>query len=298
MIVPINGLSFINWMQFTQDIKNWERSLPRFDAICGVPNSGLYPAAYIAMKRNLLTVNLADLINDPQQAINEASSLKDSWLSKDNLRYKLKANSQYSNILIVDDSSTLHSNTLRNIKPLIPNNQFNIKYGVVYCEDKNEHFDYNHAIVPQVRLFEWNWYRHWFLYHSLLDLDGVICEDWLGIEREDDPIYVNHILNAKPLYLPLLEVRGIVTNRLEKYRSLTEQWLSKHNVKYKNLYMNNAVSPEIRRTISNHALHKISVYGSDKDSYLFVESDLDQAKIIRKITNKNVLCVETMTILD
>lgn len=80
-----------------------------------------------------------------------------------------------------------------------------------------------------------------------------------------------------------------MTSRLEKYRKETEEWLSKHGVKYKKLYMYNGTAEE-RKKLGLHADFKAGIYKQIKDSNVFIESNPGQAKRIAELTKKNVIC--------
>ena len=53
-------LFYRSYQQLTSDMHAWE--LPDFAAICGVPRSGIIPATILALRRNLHSVPLSDLV--------------------------------------------------------------------------------------------------------------------------------------------------------------------------------------------------------------------------------------------
>ena len=55
-------MNFVSVQQLYDDMAAWERTLPHFDAVCGVPRSGMIPAAYISLRRNIRLVELTDLL--------------------------------------------------------------------------------------------------------------------------------------------------------------------------------------------------------------------------------------------
>jgi uncharacterized HAD superfamily protein len=271
----------------------WERQLPEFDAICGVPRSGLIPAAYIATRRNIRMVPLNELLRQPEGAI-ERSPLRD-------VNPASVYNKPYSNrLLIVDDSSSNASVTFTDLRErLSRQTSLQISYGAVYRASEHSKVDHSYREVSMPRMFGWNWYRHAYLKHAMLDMDGVICEDWKQrSEVDQDPEFVRHLHEAKPLYIPDCPVRAIVTSRIERYRPQTVAWLTKHRVKYNQLIMHPAETPEKRRAAHDHAIRKATAYRQDPYAVLFVESDERQAAQIFELTQNPVLCVDTMTMLS
>lgn len=283
-------MNFVSWKEFYADIDLWEKQLPQFDFICGVPRSGLIPAAYISLKRNLRLLHLSDVIEQPQTAVARAA-----------LRFNNPAASIIggNRLLIVDDSSSAHSATFCELRNKLQNQHvFNISYGAVYRAAPESRVDFYFRQVDMPRFFEWNWARNFMLKHCLLDMDGVICEDWKARpELDHDPEFEQHVSSAKPLYLPLVPVRAIVTSRLERYRNLTATWLVKHGVKYNTLIMHPAKTPADRQAAKDHAKRKAQAYAQDAEACCFIESDIKQAQEIYRLTRRPVLCTDTMSLV-
>ena len=286
-------MNFVSTDQLYQDIVAWVGQLPEFDAVCGVPRSGLIPAAHIALRRNIRMVALNELLANPDGAIERAV------LRKSNPVVCLKK--PFGNrLLIVDDSASNKSVTFTELrKALAEQTTLEIHYGVVYRAGPASQVDHFYREVPMPRMFGWNWYRHAHLRSAMLDMDGVLCEDWKRRpEVDEDPEFLRHVHEAKPLYLPDIPVRAIVTSRIERYRAATADWLDRHGVKYGQLIMHPATSPERRRAMNDHAERKANAYYRDAKATLFVESDAKQAATIFQITKAPVLCVDTMTLLS
>lgn len=285
-------MNFVNYKQLYADMSVWERELPHFDAVCGIPRSGLIPAAYIALRRNIRMVDLTDLLRQPEGAIERALIRESNPI----IRYGRKFGNR---LLIVDDSSSSQSVTITKLKvQLASQTALDIRYAAVYRASESSRVDYFFKEIPQLRLFEWNWFRHWQLQTALLDMDGVICEDWTGPpEKNNDPEFRKHLCTVKPLYLPDVPVKAIVTSRLERYRAETAKWLEQHGVIYGQLIMHPAKTPEERRALHDHGKRKAEAYIKNADSSLFVESDIRQAEVIHKLSQRPVLCTDTMTLL-
>jgi orotate phosphoribosyltransferase len=284
-------MNFVSLAELHHDIAQWERQLPDFDAVCGVPRSGLIPAVYIALRRNIRLVELSDLLRQPEGAIGRAM-LRDTNPS---IHRPLG-----NRLLIVDDSVSNASATLRDLRQrLASQRSLEISYGAVYRASAASQTDYHYREIPMPRMFEWNWYRNWWLQSAMLDMDGVICEDWKHRpEQDQDPEFERHVTEARPLFVPQIPIRAVVTSRIERYRAGTEAWLRRHGVRYGALIMHPARTPEERRRWNDHAVRKAAAYRDDPDAKLFIESDARQAEQIYSRTGKPVLCTDTMLSLQ
>lgn len=281
-------MNFVSYNQLLHDIRAWSAELPAdLVAIAGLPRSGIVPAAQIALHRNLHLVSIDQLKRGETPW---ADGLRRNVDSKVNGR-----------VLIVDDSVDSGDTIQRVWQELSPHGDF--LYGAVYYKPEGRAVvDFAYREIPSPRCFEWNLFHSRQMEFSCLDLDGVICEDWLDREADNGPeldVYLNHLANAKPLFLPIsYTVDAIVTARLEKYGQQTEAWLSRHGVKYRELIMSSHPSAAARRAARDTIERKASVYASKSDARLFIESDLRQAKGIAERTSRPVLCVENMQMFD
>jgi hypothetical protein len=291
-------MNFVSLADFSKDVAAWERQLPQFDAVCGVPRSGLLPATQIALRRNIRLVELSDLLRQPEGAIARAELRPSNPVCLNKIPYGNK-------LLIVDDSSSDISKTFTGLRAqLSAQTDLQITYGAVYRTSEKSLVDCYYREIPQPRMFEWNCWRNWWLHFALCDLDGVLCEDWKGkSEVDNDFEFAKHVREAAPLYLPQRPIIGVVTSRIEKYRKDTEKWLASHNVKYSKLIMHPAATPEQRREMNDHAIRKAEAYMAvPVQNYmdvpkvnLFIESDVRQAAQIFKLTQRPVLCIDSMT---
>ena len=195
-------------------------------------------------------------------------------------------------MLVVDDtvdSGMSMQKIKEELKPV--SDKFNLCFMAVYVanEKSAEFVDVYIKQLSQPRVFQWNYMYHNITANACYDMDGVLCVDPTDEENDDGEKYLQFIKNAKPLYLPNREIGYIVTSRLEKYRKETEQWLEKHGVRYKKLYMLDCTAEE-RRKYRLHAKYKAKIYGQIKDSGLFIESDAEQAMEIAQLTGKRCIC--------
>jgi orotate phosphoribosyltransferase len=83
----------------------------------------------------------------------------------------------------------------------------------------------------------------------------------------------------------------VVTSRLEKYRSETEQWLSDHQVEYSELVMLDEPDADTRRRERLHVKHKADFYARSGTD-LFIESDYAQAVQIAARSGRQVFAID------
>jgi len=271
------------------DIKKWITKLPNdIDIIVGIPRSGLLVANLLALYFNLPVTDVEGLCKN--RILQTGPRYKNG--KKTNL-------SKSSKILVVDDSvcsgkqMQIIKNKLENAKM-----EYQTYYAAVYISPQGyKYVDFWYEIVDLPRVFEWNVMHHSILTNSCVDIDGVLCRDPSNEENDDGKNYIQFLENVKPLIIPTKTIGWLVTCRLEKYRKLTEEWLKKYNIRYKNLVMMNLPNKEARIASGSHANYKARVYKKYNAS-LFIESSLNQAREIVKLTVRPTLCIETGQMLN
>lgn len=260
--------------------------LPRdFDLIVGIPRSGMFPANLLALYLN--------------RPVTDLDSFRNGHVYKAGERGQFFDINQFKKILVVDDSIASGS-ALNKCKEQLQElkGKFEIKYCAVYViPSKTDMVDYYFETVPLPRYFQWNIMNHTILQKACFDIDGVLCVDPTSEENDDGEKYRHFLLNAQPLFIPGSPIGTLVTSRLEKYRSETELWLEKNNVKYSKLVMLDLPNQEARQRANCHASHKAKEYKSSIDYMLFVESSLSQALEINRLTQKPVLCTENFQMI-
>lgn len=156
-----------------------------------------------------------------------------------------------------------------------------------------DHADYHLEIVDGPRVFEWSMMHDPLITNACLDIDGVLCIDPIDEENDDGENYFRFLRDTPPLHIPSRPVAHLVTNRLEKYRRETEQWLQRQGVRYGQLHMLNLSSAAERQRLRIHYRFKAEVYRNLPDAPLFIESEKAQAVGIMEATGKPVFCIET-----
>jgi uncharacterized HAD superfamily protein len=254
----------------------------KYDLILGVPRSGMVPAYIIALNLHLPVIDLDSFL----LGFTPMGGARISNLNK----------IIFKNILIVDDSiQTGNQNNI--IRQKLSNFQnFKFDFLAIYASFQSQSkVDFYFEILNSPRIFQWNLLNSWIYEYSCVDIDGVLCEDPTEEQNDDSEKYMNFLINAKPKYIPTCSIGVLVTNRLEKYRRPTEEWLSINNIKYHNLIMLDLPDKQTRIKLGVHSTFKSEVYNKNINHKLFIESSKDQAIEINKITGRNVFCVENMT---
>lgn len=270
-------------------IKNLHKFPHDVDLVVGIPRSGMLPANLVALYLNKPFTDIDSFIEGKIYSSGERG------------RYIQKG--EGCKILVMDDSidsGNALSKAKRKIETALSEskNIYELLYGVVYATKKNvDKIDlYCEATDDGSRIFQWNIFHHdTILKMSYFDIDGVLCPN--PPIDDDGPIYLNYITNAPLLYKPTVKISTLVSCRLEKYRSATEEWLHKNGILYDNLIMLNLNNKEERTKWGKHGTYKGKIY-RDSDAVLFVESSYQEALEISKISHKPVFCTENFVMLN
>ena len=283
-------MNFVTYEQMIQSVYRNLHKIPRdVDLIVGVPRSGMLVAHVVALDLNLPFTDLAGFVDGRMIGTGDTRKRKD-WIQS---VYDAK------HILVVDDSIS-KGDAIKKAKKTVEESFYTgkVSYFVAYalptyfaCVDIFFEFC-NHP-----RMFEWNYLHHWGLKNTCMDIDGVLCKDPTFLQNNDGERYVDFLRTATPNVIPTKPIGYLVTGRLEKYRSETEQWLEKNGVQYDHLIMLDCENAKLRAKVSQGAF-KAEVYREKKDCFLFIESSLEQALEICKISGKQVYCTENHALIN
>lgn len=271
---------YSSYAETVKDVKRWCKSLPEISAVVGIPRSGSFIASIISEYRNIPLFTMDGLLNDGI-----------CW--RPSISRPIDRPS--GPVLVVDDTSWSGA-SIKRTKAYLKNKGDYI-FGSLYIkEDREKDLDYFYGILPTVyHTFEWSLLRDPQCSSYICDLDGVFCEDFTGVD--DSPEYVEHLKTVKANnYSPRFPIMKICTARLEKYRSITEEWLDLHNIKYKQLMMSPYHSPEERLRKQGFSKWKAENYMETPEASLFVESEHEQAIEIYRLVERPVFCMDTMTL--
>lgn len=275
--------TFKNYNDLYFDVLDWSVSLPRdFDTVIGIPRSGLIIALMLSQIRNIRVGSVQSLLSGEYEYGHRVIPGIEKEPKK---------------ILVVDDTLK-RCRTLFKVKRALLNFD-NISYGAVYISPgKESYVDYYYKILESPRPFLWNVFHSLYLDKMCVDIDGVLCVDPTPEENDDGVNYRKFILNAQPVYIPTCPIHSIVTSRLEKYRTLTEKWLKRYNIKYKNLIMSPYNNATERRVANDYGEKKAEYYiRTGVETELFIESSLYEAWVIRVLSGKPVLYTGTMELV-
>lgn len=102
--------------------------------------------------------------------------------------------------------------------------------------------------------------------------------------------------NARPLVFPTQTAGNLVTDHPEIFRNEIEEWLDKHNIRYKSLHMPGNADASENHPVTPSGTFKAQVYQSYPKSPLFIESSDDVARRITFLTGRKVLsyCIQEM----
>ena len=266
-------MNYVTYHEFIQDIKEFLPKLPRdIDFVEGIPRSGLIPGAMAAMFFNVQTKDcLQSRAHDRRTGVGiERPLLIDDSINAGN------AFRTHIDHLVHED-----------IKPKL------IKAAIYATPEGAKLVDYHYKIINAPRIFEWNIFNSWVMESALVDMDGVLCDDYPRADRDDED-YRRHLKEARPKIPTSYEIKMIITGRREKYRDATVDWLRRHGVRYKELVM----FPNDRARAHSHvAMFKAQHY-ANANAKLFIESSEKQATDIVVYTGLPVYSMETNQILQ
>jgi orotate phosphoribosyltransferase len=168
-----------------------------------------------------------------------------------------------------------------------------VQYCAIYVKPgSGDMVDYFCEVLPTPRVFEWNIIHTAIAKDFCFDIDGVLCRDPTSEENDDGPRYEQFIKSVKPMLVPSHEVGWLVTCRLEKYRRMTEAWLAKHNIAYRELVMMDYPTKEARMAAGTYAPFKADVYRRT-GAKLFIESSPRLTEQIAELSGQPVFCAAT-----
>ena len=269
--------------QLVEDTLEWIKSFDVvYDAIVGIPRSGMLVADLIASK-------LGKPLSTPSQM------MQGYYYRKGDLGFPSKA-SPLRRILLVDDS-VISGRTLQKVgeelEKALPGVQIDCG-ALIVTKNTKELVDCYGRICPARQIYEWNLL---VLKTGIIgmDMDGVICEDCPGISEFTETDYVHWMQTAKPYLIPDYKIDYIISNRLEKYRAVTEDWLRKHEVKFDRLIL--FPSHDMNDRIGHEAENKIKQLLKYKPEY-FIESNVNEAEQMWKGTRIPTISIQIMKIFN
>jgi orotate phosphoribosyltransferase len=267
-----------------RDVAAWSGTLPDdIDVVVGIPRSGLLAASVLALHRQLPLADLEGFLEGRLLSGGRRLGSPD----------RAEAIARARRILVLDDS-VYSGAAIAEARARLDGLGLaaRLDYAAVYAtRGSTSYVDHYYEVLPQPRVFAWNVLHHECLNDSCMDIDGVLCRDPSDEENDDGPRYREFLTTVPVRYVPSVEVGYLVTNRLERYRPETEEWLARAGVRYRTLIMHDAASGADRRAAGDHGARKARIY-RETGAPLFVESSLDQSVLIANEVGKPVYCTD------
>ena len=255
------------------------------DLVVGIPRSGMLPASMIALFLNTQLTDIDSFIE---------GKMFSNGLSR---RDYIRTCTDIRKVLIVDDSIST-GRALNNAKLKLEKVQ-NKNYEFLYIAAIASSFgaslvDACFEIVDDDRVFEWNLFHHAIITDACVDIDGVLC---CNPEIDDDgEKYLSFLSSAHPLFTPSPKIDTLISCRLEKYRTITEEWMKENSISYKKLVLLDLPDKTSRIKWGKHGEYKGEYY-KNSNCKIFIESSYNEATIIAKVSHKPVICIETNELL-
>lgn len=273
------GIRFVRWTDFEQDILDLWRRLPwPISGIAGCPRSGMYAAAKLAI-----------LSGVPLWAADEAGPPKPVGHGQ---RLRMAKKAKPAGPLVVVEDSTFTGNNLRHaMKHCQPGTLSAVLYANPQAKIQP---DIVGRWLPPPHFFEWHYFGSALASLTCFDLDGVLCDDCPPDVDDDGPRYAAWLAAVQPRSLPRTYQAGaVVTARLERWRPQTEEWLARHGVKFRELVMGPWKS-KADRAKASIGRWKASQYERFPGFTMFVESNPRQAAEIHAAARqRRVACNQT-----
>ena len=283
-----NMLNYFNYRNFNTInsliVKNLDKLPNDIDLIVGIPRSGLIVSTLIAEYRNLPHTDLYSFVN----YINNFKLSKGSRAPNTDVK-------KTKHILLVDDAMGVGA-AMKTALDLIKTKRkenFKITTYVVFVEPKSVQIPNLYCEVLQDQFLPWSILKRG-IQDACCDIDGVLTEDVPNEVNDDGEKYINFLKNQKPKYRPDRKINTLVTERLEKYRAITEEWLRQHNVQYGQLIMCQC-NNNIERNQQDMGKFKAEIF-KKSGLQLFIESDFREATVIKSLNPDK--CVYCMKIAD
>jgi uncharacterized HAD superfamily protein len=256
------------------------------DCVVGLPRSGMMPAMYIGL---VLNIEVTDFQSFREKRVIERGETTQRPTVR---KFETKK------VLVVDDSchtGTSISKAKKTLREEFPAVEF--IFASVYCSNPfNDAVDFFWEQLDPPHVFEWNFNRNIVLNDTIFDIDGVLCKNPTRKQEEKEDEYLKFLETADPLIIPNRRIAGIVTGRLIKYRQITEKWLEKHGIDYGFLEMDTGLERSLV-SLRDVACRKGAIFNKSNAS-LFIESSPEEARIIKSMSKKKVLCFENGFIFD
>jgi orotate phosphoribosyltransferase len=247
-------------------------SANKFDAVVGVPRSGLLPATIMATALH----------------VPEAVVLGEDELVLLGTGKRVKRDvSSVSSILVVEDVSRF-ARFVKKYQALTE--KYKVTFACVYGrEDTAERGCVVGRVIGGKCAFSWNLLNVMQVGEYCVDIDGVLCVN--PPAGNPDAARLEHIKTAKPLFPVSYRIHSVVSNRRRQWEEETRTWLAENNIRYKHLHTFTAQHAKRGNLFEARAWQK-ATYFMKSNCLAFIESSPKLAARIAAISKKPVICVE------
>ena len=271
-MIPGDPARYYHYHDLTQYARELISTIARdhqISGVAGVPRSGMLAASAAAIH---LGVPLFEANMDGVRGISHGRRL-------DNMK-------QEGRIVVMEDSmnSGVRFSQLR--KKLGDSHI----YAAVFSTPRSiPKADYVHVNLPLPHWFDWwLWGSQYLVNRNIgIDFDGILCHDCPSGCDDDGERYSQWIQSVEPLrHARPYGVGVVITGRLERYRSLTEDWLRRNRQQVKCVHFGQWATAKERNHVADFKAKKVL----ELELSAYIESDIRQARRIAEITKRPVVC--------
>ena len=260
-----------------------------FDFVVGIPRSGLVPGLFIALARNIPFFTLDEF---------SARTGPGHGTTRPVRRVSMAAGPKRA--LVVDDTVGSGRSMNAAAEKLLQADLPNVTYefcAIYVTPERESNVDYFAETITYPRVFQWNLFHNPLVSQFGSDLDGVFCRDPTDSENDDGRRYVEFISSVPARRKVTQKLAFLGSNRLQKYRTSSEEWLRRNNIAFEKSFFLPFNTPDERRRLINYGEFKAK-WAKAERVMLFIESDVRQAMFIAKEASIPVICTDANTLIE
>ncbi len=273
---------YLTYSNLSFDAISFARSITHrgYTGIVGVPRSGMIVASQVAVFLGLPLYSF-----DGKGIVAVGGGLRIQ---------RAKPKIAKEKLLVLEDSCA-SGKSMTNVQSKLANEsrRRKIEYGAIYASPATlPLLQVWHKTLPMPHWFEWNWPGSWYFNEMMnlgCDWDGILNRDFTAEEDDDGKLYTKTMMEMEPLLVTNpIDIKFIVTARLEKYRPYCQYWLKRHGMNVQNLVMGPWSTKEERQgnCMGSWKADRLA----DLGCHLYVESCPVQARVISTRLDIPVIC--------
>ncbi len=276
-------MNYVNYQQAQADVH--QHLLPKIPVkelagVMGVPRSGMIPATIIATELHLPL----GMVGFGQPPVHQSGRTTRSSVARPGGKW-----------LVVDDSVYM-GGAMRRTRDVLGDSGRFIYASLYMTPGSEQHVDLFGRHLSGPRFFQWNLFSCAAAEKAIFDLDGVFAEEPTAFD-DDGAAYQKNIRTARLLRRPGVRLGMILTNRIDRWRALTENWLAQNQIQYEQLVMQRFDSAAQRRAKSPGPIFKGQIYKASNAPFM-VESHDHMAEKVAAAAGKPVISVESQTVFQ